>query len=46
MWVALLVTYKLISDRQSIHWIKIFISGSCFINYSLEAFYITPYLLA
>lgn len=41
MWVALLVTYKLISDRLSIHWLQIFISGSC----SLETFYIMLYLL-
>lgn len=46
MWVALLVTYKLMSDRLSILWLKIFILGSCFINCSLEAFYIMPYLLA
>lgn len=46
MWVALLVTYKLISDRLSIHWLKIFILGSCFINCSLEAFYIMTSLLA
>lgn len=46
MWVALLVTYKLISDRLSIHWLKIFISGSFFINCSLETFYIMLYLLA
>lgn len=46
MWVALLVTYKLVSDRLAIHWLKIFILGSCFINCSLEAFYIIPYLLA
>lgn len=46
MWVALLVTCKLGSDRLSIHWLKIFISGSCFINCSLEAFYIMLYPLA
>lgn len=46
VWEVSPGTHKLILDRLSIRWCNIFFGDSCFINCSLETFYIMLYLLA